>query len=158
MVNEGVTPRQVPAFVFDGVTDEVTVYPLNVSVVQDYLGLDNFVTPGSVSRVPTSVQNYGFNQTPQPGTGDPCLPTSSSSPPNRFPCLGGVVGFQGTYPYTVERYDTSSGYELAEFWTIYGSGHAYVGGNPSGSFTDTLGPDTTAAAWAFFSSHPKPGS
>lgn len=154
----GIKPRQVPAFVVDSVTDEVTVYPLNAAAVQQYLGLDDYADDGldngSVSRQPASVQNYGFNQTPQPGSGDPCLPTSLTSPPNRFPCPGGVIGFQGTYPYTEMTYNNSSGTQLVKFWTIYGASHGYAGGDPAGSFTDPLGPNITDGAWTFFSAHP----
>lgn len=154
----GITPRQVPAFVVDGVTDEVTVYPLNVGVVQQFLGLDDWADDGlyngSVPRQPASITNYGFDQTPQPLSGDACLPNSFTSPPNRFPCLGGIIGFQGTYPYTVTTYNSRTAEELVDFWTIYGSGHAYVGGNPAGSFTDPLGPNVTDGAWTFFANHP----
>ena len=156
----GLTPRQIPAFIADSVTDTVTVYPLNAAAVQQYLGLDDFADDGlpnaTVSRQPATTQTYGLNQTPQPGTGDPCLPKSFTSPPNRFPCPGGIIGFQGTYPYTVNTYNSSNGSELLEFWTIYGATHGYPGGDPAGSFTDPLGPNITDGAWNFFARHPMP--
>lgn len=151
------TVRQVPTIVIDGSLDEVTAYPLSEATVQEWLGVADLADDGllnvTVSRSPAAYENHGFDTTPQPLSGDPCV--SLSPPVNRFPCAGGIIGFQGTYPYTVRHYADAAGKDIVQMWTIHGAGHAYPGGNPQGSFVDPLGPDVTTGAWNFFASHPK---
>lgn len=150
--------RELPTMVVDGTLDAVTVYPNSENVVQEWLGVadlaDDTLLNGSVSRQPAAIENHGFDGQPEPGSGDPCV--SFTGPPNRFPCAGGVIGFQGTYPYTVRHYAGTAHHEVLQMWTIHGAGHGYPGGDPRGSFVDPLGPDITSALWNFFQDHPKP--
>lgn len=46
-----------------------------------------------------------------------------------------------------------TGRSFTEYWVITGSGHAWSGGNRSGSFTDPTGPDASKEMVRFFSKH-----
>lgn len=147
--------RVMPVLAEVGSADTVAPPPLTVGVVQSWLGADDLAdngrADGSVSRIPAQTQNYGFEQTPQPLSGDTCIG------PTALPCPGGVVGFQGTYPYTVTRYADAHGCDLVDFWLVHGLEHAYPGGDPAGDFTDPLGPNITQATYDFFMEHPMNG-
>jgi poly(hydroxyalkanoate) depolymerase family esterase len=54
---------------------------------------------------------------------------------------------------TVERMKSAEGVD-AELWLIHGAPHAWSGGNAYGSYTDSTGPDASAAMMRFFLDHP----
>ncbi|HET6794556.1 MAG TPA: PHB depolymerase family esterase, partial [Acidimicrobiales bacterium] len=147
--------RVVPAYIEQGTADTLNAYPLGAALVQQWLGTDDLAddgaADGSVGRVPASTTDYGFDQSPSPGTGDACVQ------PSNFPCPGGVVGFQHTYPYTVQKYADGRGCDVVDFWTIHGLEHAYPDAPTNATFSDPLGPDITTAAYRFFMAHPMSG-
>ncbi|MFT3690879.1 alpha/beta hydrolase family esterase [Paenirhodobacter sp.] len=49
-----------------------------------------------------------------------------------------------------ETTSTDDGATLLEYWKIEGLGHAWSGGNPAGTYTDSAGPDASAEMVRFF--------
>ena len=52
--------------------------------------------------------------------------------------------------YTRSSHRDAQGRAVAEHWLVHGGGHAWSGGNTSGSFTDAQGPDATREMLRFF--------
>ena len=147
----GSRARVVPMFMENGTADTLNNMAMASGLLTSWLGADDLADDGtmnnSVSRQPAAVNNYDFDQTPSPGSGDACVHNEN------FPCPGGIVGFQKTYPYTVASFDDSHGCEVVEAWVIHGLEHAHPDAPGDGPFTDPLGPDVSAASWQFFSQH-----
>lgn len=147
----GPRARVVPMLVEQGTADTLNPFPQSQALVSSWLGTDDWADDGarngSVPATPAAVEHHGFDQTPQPGTGDPCVRSLN------WPCPGGIVGFQDSYPYTVEHYADGAGCGILDFWIIHGMEHAQPHAS-SGPFSDPLGPDVTAALWSFFRAHP----
>ncbi|MGH3885662.1 MAG: extracellular catalytic domain type 1 short-chain-length polyhydroxyalkanoate depolymerase [Pseudonocardiaceae bacterium] len=77
------------------------------------------------------------------GSGARCTPTTiRRTDPGRRPCTQTVVR-------------DADDVVIAESWTVHGTGHAWSGGDPSGSYTDPDGPDASAEMVRFFLEHPR---
>ena len=144
--------RVVPMFVMQGTADTLNVYPLAQGLVSSWLGtgdwIDDGAANGSISRAPARVEHRGTDQSPSPGSGDPCVRSQN------WPCPGGIVGFRTQYPHSIARFNDGKGCGILDFWVIHGMAHSQPNAK-SGPFTDPLGPDVTAATYDFFRQRPK---
>jgi poly(3-hydroxybutyrate) depolymerase len=62
-------------------------------------------------------------------------------------------GSAGGRTYARTLLSDDKGQTVIEQWTIYGAGHAWSGGSPKGSFTDSAGPDASGEMMRFFLQH-----
>jgi poly(hydroxyalkanoate) depolymerase family esterase len=62
----------------------------------------------------------------------------------------------GGHAYTRVVHPDADGRAITEQWTVHGLGHAWSGGNSSGSYTDSRGPDASAEMASFFRQHRGP--
>lgn len=147
----GAHARVVPMFVENGSADTLNNLGMASGLVASWLGADDLADDGalngSIARTPADEHDYAFDQTPQPGSGDACVH------PDSFTCPGGVVGFRGSYPYSVLTWDDGRGCDVLEFWVIHGMEHAHPDAPGDGPYTDPLGPDVTTASYDFFAKH-----
>jgi poly(hydroxyalkanoate) depolymerase family esterase len=147
----GERARVVPLLVENGTADAANPVAQSLALTQSWLGVDDRADDGalngSISRQPARAQTFGADQTPSPGSGDPCVHN------NTWTCPGGVVGFTEGYPHTVARYDDAAGCEVLQLWVIHGMAHAYPNGPKDHPYTDPLGPDVTTAMYDFFAHH-----
>ena len=112
--------RLMPIIVLHGTGDTV-VRPVNGDhVVQQWLATNALATEGTFD-------------------GDPALPNDADH-----------GRADHGRPYTRYRWHDSTGRLVQEYMKIEGLGHAWSGGNQTGSYTDARGPDASEAMWRFF--------
>jgi poly(hydroxyalkanoate) depolymerase family esterase len=120
----GTVARAIPAIVFQGTGDAI-VSPVNGDqVVQQWMQTDYLAS--------SDTYNANFTRPTSAKIGQP--PSGRS--------------------YTIFKWNDSNGSELQEYWRVDGMGHAWSGGNPTGSYTDPLGPNASLAMYQFFMNHP----
>ncbi len=119
----GNVARVVPTIVFHGANDSVNNIINGDQVVQQWIETDMLASHNTYEA--------SFNA--------PTTTTTGTAP--------------GGLSYTTYSWQDSSGSAIQEYWKINALGHAWSGGNPSGSYTDPRGPNASQAFFTFFMNH-----
>ncbi|SFJ10935.1 extracellular catalytic domain type 1 short-chain-length polyhydroxyalkanoate depolymerase [Thermoflavimicrobium dichotomicum] len=118
--------RVVPTIVFHGTNDYV-VYPINGNqVISMWAQTNDLAADG--------VDNDLMDDQPE-------LVENKNVPGGRT--------------YTKSTYQDQTGKVILEKYIVNQMGHAWSGGDSSGTYTDPSGPDASLIMWNFFQSHPK---
>ena len=103
------------------------------------------------SPVPTIVFHGDRDTTVHPNNGDRILEQSAKATSPTAKVLRGRVPHGHAYTRTILT--DAGGRAISEHWNIHGTGHAWSGGSPAGSYTDPRGPDATREMLRFFLEH-----
>ena len=107
--------------------------------------------------VPTIVFHADRDATVHPSNSDHVLAQAGTTAGNlRTTVEHGEVA-NGGRRFTRILHADFRGTTVLEQWIVHGSGHAWSGGSPDGSYTDSRGPDASRAMLRFFLDHPHPG-
>ncbi|WP_460448737.1 extracellular catalytic domain type 1 short-chain-length polyhydroxyalkanoate depolymerase [Alsobacter sp. SYSU BS001988] len=117
--------------------------------------------PGDRSQPAPAIVFHGDRDaTVHPSNGEHVISQARPSEPHagelsvevRTGSSPGGVGFTQTI------HAAADGRSLLEHWTLHGSGHAWSGGSPAGTYTDPKGPDASREMMRFFLQHRASGS
>jgi poly(hydroxyalkanoate) depolymerase family esterase len=115
---------------------------------------DDRVIPGDGPSVPIIVFHGDRDITVHPNNGDQILEQSIRTTTTQKKVHRGRVS--GGHAYTRTIHTDASGRGIFEHWNIHGAEHAWSGGSPAGSYTDSRGPDATREMLRFFLEHSLP--
>ena len=118
-------------------------------------GTANGRSPAPPARIPAIVFHGDRDATVDPCNGDAVLAQSIGSTARTAPASGTTVTVShGSTPrgraYTRTIHTDTAGIVVAEQWVVHDAGHAWFGGDASGSYTDPAGPDASAQMLRFF--------
>ena len=102
---------------------------------------------GTGPGVPLIVFHGDEDRTVAPPNADAIVADARHPPLSTRAETGRVPGGRA---YTRQIAVDDAGRPWLEHWTVHGAGHAWSGGDPSGSYTDPTGPDASAAMVDFF--------
>jgi poly(hydroxyalkanoate) depolymerase family esterase len=110
-------------------------------------------------RVATIVFHGDQDHTVHPCNGQAVLDQARALPSAAAPDDHAVetesAGVPGGHRYTRRVHRGADGGAEAEYWLVHGAGHAWSGGQATGSFTDPRGPDASAEMLRFFDALPR---
>jgi poly(3-hydroxybutyrate) depolymerase len=103
---------------------------------------------GSRRSVPTIVFHNDLDTTVSPVNGDQVIAQSKAGADLRTVVSRGQAEGGTTYTRTVQADESVR--PILEQWVLHGTGHAWLGGSPAGSYTDPRGPDASREMLRFF--------
>jgi poly(3-hydroxybutyrate) depolymerase len=101
--------------------------------------------------VPAIVFHGDGDTTVHPVNGQDVIEQAKSGADHLVTVSGGLS--EGGRNYTRTVHADARGRPMAEHWLVHGSGHAWSGGSPAGSYTDPRGPDASREMMRFFLQH-----
>jgi poly(hydroxyalkanoate) depolymerase family esterase len=109
-------------------------------------------TPGAAADVPLIVFHGDGDHVVAPVNAEQLLAARLAAHPAPERCTRSVARHDdpGRRPCTQLVVRDPDGRVVVESWTVHGAGHAWAGGDPSGSHTDPQGPDASAEMVRFF--------
>ncbi len=117
-----------------------------------FAAMRNGGTPAATSMVPLIVVHGDHDGVVAPVNADKLIAS-------RF-AAGDITGqdppttsSQSGRRYTRTVHRNLDGLAVAESWIVHGGGHAWYGGSPVGSYTDSRGPNSSAEMIRFFLQH-----
>lgn len=111
---------------------------------------------GDREPVPTIVFHGDGDTTVHPVNGDQVIAQSRAGAKLRTTVSRGQAPGGISYTRTIASDD--SGQPVLEHWVLHGAGHAWSGGSPSGSYTESRGPDASREMMRFFLEHARPSA
>lgn len=111
---------------------------------------------GTRHGVPTIVFHGDGDKTVNVANGDRVAAQGPAGPDLAQAVSAGRTPDGVAYTRTVRS--DASGRAVLEHWVLHGTGHAWSGGDPAGSFTDARGPDASREMVRFFLSHAGPAN
>ncbi|MDS9470174.1 PHB depolymerase family esterase [Paracoccus sp. MBLB3053] len=105
--------------------------------------------PAERSPIPTIIFQGSADLTVNPANADRIARDVLSAGPE-VTLFETATSHQNGRNYVRETTTASDGTVLMEYWKIDGLGHAWSGGNPSGSYVDPTGPNASAEMVRFF--------
>jgi poly(3-hydroxybutyrate) depolymerase len=104
---------------------------------------------GAKHPLPTIVFHGDRDRTVNPLNGDHVIAQSKAGIELQVSISRGQSAGGMKYTRTVQA--GANGRPILEQWVLHGAGHAWSGGSPAGSYTDSRGPDTSREMLRFFS-------
>src|SRR3954452_1948482 len=111
---------------------------------------------GSRRPVPTIVFHGDRDTTVSPVNGDQVIAKAKAGADLRTSVSRGQS--EGGTAYTRTVQEREGGRPIFEQWVLHGTGHAWSGGSPAGSYTDLRGPDASREMLRFFFAHRRSSS
>jgi len=111
---------------------------------------------GSQRSVPTIVFHGDRDTTVSPVNGDQVIAQSKGGANLHLTVNHGQSEGGTTYTRTVQA--DGGGRPILEQWVLHGTGHAWSGGSPAGSYTDPRGPDASREMLRFFLEQKNPNA
>jgi poly(3-hydroxybutyrate) depolymerase len=106
---------------------------------------------GSRRPVPTIVFHGDRDTTVSPVNGDQVIAQAKAGADLRTSVSRGQS--EGGTAYTRTVQEGEGGRPILEQWVLHGTGHAWSGGSPAGSYTDPRGPDASREMLRFLFAH-----
>lgn len=110
-------------------------------------------TPNATSAVPLIVFHGDQDAIVAPINADKLIAARLATGDITGPDQPTITSGDSGRPYRRAVYNDADGTPVTESWTVHGGGHAWYGGSPIGSYTDSRGPNASAEMIRFFLLH-----